>query len=78
MYQRTMHGPLLERNAGMRDLSWREAAAVIPMIALILGLGFFPKPALDVLNPTVNGLMQHVGKQDPTPTVASGTEGTDQ
>jgi NADH-quinone oxidoreductase subunit M len=65
MYQRTMHGPLLERNAGMRDLSWREAAALIPMVALILGLGFFPKPALDVINPAVSSTQHDTGQSDP-------------
>jgi NADH-quinone oxidoreductase subunit M len=65
MYQRTMHGPLLERNAGMRDLSWREAAALVPMVALILGLGFFPKPALDVINPAVTSTQHDTGQTDP-------------
>ena len=65
MYQRTMHGPLLERNAGMRDLSWREAAALIPMVALILGLGFFPRPLLNVINPAVSSTQHDTGQSDP-------------
>jgi NADH-quinone oxidoreductase subunit M len=81
MYQRTMHGPLLERNAGMRDLSWREAAALIPMVALILGLGFFPKPALDVITPAVSSTQQDTRQTDPVaphPAVVpvAATEGT--
>jgi NADH-quinone oxidoreductase subunit M len=81
MYQRTMHGPLLERNAGMRDLSWREAAALIPMVALILGLGFFPKPALDVINPAVSSTQHDTRQTDPVaphPAVVpvAATEGT--
>ncbi|MDQ1715105.1 MAG: NADH-quinone oxidoreductase subunit, partial [Frankiaceae bacterium] len=81
MYQRTMHGPLLERNAGMRDLSWREAAALIPMVALILGLGFFPKPALDIINPAVSSTQHDTGQSDPLaphPAVVpvAATEGT--
>jgi NADH-quinone oxidoreductase subunit M len=79
MYQRTMHGPLLERNAGMRDLNWREAAALGPMVALILLLGFFPKPVLDVINPAVTSTQHDTGRTDPPathPVVAAATEGT--
>ncbi|MDQ1679592.1 MAG: NADH-quinone oxidoreductase subunit, partial [Frankiaceae bacterium] len=79
MYQRTMHGPLLERNAGMRDLNWREAAALGPMVALILLLGFFPKPVLDVINPAVTSTQHDTGQTDPPaphPVVAAATEGT--
>ena len=35
--------------------------ALAPLLALIVVLGFFPKPALDVLNPTVDELLEHVG-----------------
>jgi NADH-quinone oxidoreductase subunit M len=79
MYQRTMHGPLLERNAGMRDLNWREAAALGPMVALILLLGFFTKPVLDVINPAVTSTQHDTGQSDPPaphPVVAAATEGT--
>jgi NADH-quinone oxidoreductase subunit M len=78
MYQRTMTGPVRDSTKDMPDLRPREVAALAPLVALIIALGFFPKPALDVLNPTVNNLMQQVGKQDPTPRVASDTEGATQ
>ena len=65
MYQRTMHGPLLARNSGMRDLTWREGAAVLPMLALIIALGFFPKPAIDVIEPAVNHTQEDTGQRDP-------------
>jgi NADH-quinone oxidoreductase subunit M len=42
---------------------------VAPLIAVILALGFFPKPLLDVINPAVDRTMQHVGVSDPEPRV---------
>ncbi|WP_159941392.1 MULTISPECIES: NADH-quinone oxidoreductase subunit M [unclassified Nocardiopsis] len=53
MYQRTMNGPTKEGLTGMRDLSARETWAVAPLLALILALGVYPQPALDVINPAV-------------------------
>jgi NADH-quinone oxidoreductase subunit M len=78
MYQRTMTGPVRESTKDIRDLRPREVTALAPVLALIVALGFFPKPALDVLNPTVDQLMQHVGEHDPAPTVSVETEGATQ
>jgi NADH-quinone oxidoreductase subunit M len=77
MYQRTIQGtpnPALEKVPGMRrDLSLREAVVVTPLIALILLLGFYPKPVLDVINPAVKATLSDIGKSDPAPTaVANG------
>jgi NADH-quinone oxidoreductase subunit M len=74
MYQRTMTGPLRESTKNLVDLRPREILALAPLVALIVVLGFYPKPALDVLQPTVDSLMQVVGVEDPEPTVAVGPE----
>jgi len=74
MYQRTMTGPLRESTKNLVDLRPREIFALAPLMALIVVLGFYPKPALDVLQPTVDSLMQVVGVEDPEPTVAVGPE----
>ena len=76
MYQRTMTGPVRESTRNLPDLRPREVAALAPLLALIVVLGFFPKPALDVVTPTVDSLLAHVGIADPTPTVAGGQEGS--
>ena len=76
MYQRTMTGPVRESTRHLPDLGRREVAALAPLIALIVVLGVYPKPALDVLNPTVDSILQHVGVEDPEPTVASSPEGS--
>jgi NADH-quinone oxidoreductase subunit M len=70
MYQRTMTGPVRESTKNLTDLRPREVVALAPLLALIVVLGFFPKPALEMVTPTVNSLLQQVGVSDPAPTVA--------
>jgi NADH-quinone oxidoreductase subunit M len=70
MYQRTMTGPTRAEVVGMRDLGTREIAALAPVLLLIVILGFFPKPLLSVINPSVKHTMSQVGEHDPAPTVA--------
>jgi NADH-quinone oxidoreductase subunit M len=68
-YQRMFTGPVREFAAGWRDMDAREAWVMAPLVAVILALGFFPKPVLDVLNPAVGRTMQQTSSQDPAPTV---------
>ena len=67
MYQRTMTGEPTEHTSQMADLNTREAWVVAPLIAIIIALGFFPKPLLDVINPAVDRTMEQVGVTDPEP-----------
>lgn len=67
MYQRTMTGPLREDNAGIRDLKPLEMASLAPAIVLIVGLGFFPQPMLNVINPAVDATLARIGVGDPPP-----------
>jgi len=69
MYQRTMTGPVREGVVGMRDLNLREISALAPLLLLIVVLGFFPQPLLDVINPAVKHTMSEVGATDPPPSV---------
>jgi NADH-quinone oxidoreductase subunit M len=75
MYQRTMTGQPTEGTRLLRDLTAREAWVVAPLLAVIIGLGFYPKPVLDVINPAVERTMQQIGQTDPKPVVpvAEGT-----
>ena len=47
------------------DLNAREIAVLAPLVVLVLGLGFYPKPVLDVINPSVGATMSEVGVTDP-------------
>jgi len=69
VYQRTMTGPAVEKVKGMRDLSVREIAALVPVIVLIVVLGLFPKPLINAITPTVKDTMVRVGVTDPAPKV---------
>lgn len=70
LYQRTMTGPLKPELEGMRDLNGREVTAMVPVAAIIIVLGLFPAPLLNVINPAVDRVMISVGATDPTPTIS--------
>ncbi|MDQ3761174.1 MAG: NADH-quinone oxidoreductase subunit M [Actinomycetota bacterium] len=53
------------QRARFPDLSIREVAVLAPLVALILLLGFFPQPVLDVINPSVGATLTEVGLTDP-------------
>jgi NADH-quinone oxidoreductase subunit M len=76
MVQRTTQGapnPAMEKVEPMRkDMNAREVAVVAPLIALILLLGFYPKPVIDVINPAVKATLGQIGASDPATTTATG------
>jgi NADH-quinone oxidoreductase subunit M len=47
------------------DLNRREIGVLVPLVALVLLLGFFPGPVLDVINPSVTATLHEVGLPDP-------------
>jgi NADH-quinone oxidoreductase subunit M len=47
------------------DLRPREVVVAAPLIAAIVFLGVYPKPVLDVIEPTVTATMHAVGATDP-------------
>ena len=67
MYQRVAGGPVREQVAGMKDLGRRELLAVAPLVVLIIGVGVYPKPVLDIINPAVRVTMAQVRTTDPVP-----------
>ncbi len=77
MYQRTMTGPTPEAvRETVHDLRGREVLAIAPLLVVIIALGVYPKPVLDVVNPAVDRVMQAVDMKDPAPAVAPIAEGT--
>ncbi len=58
------------------DLTHRERWVVAPLILLFLVLGFYPKVALDVINPAVSQTLHHVGVTDPAPAVGAVVNGS--
>ncbi len=74
LYQRMMTGPVTDGNQNVRDLGRRELVVVAPLIALLIGLGVYPKIALDVINPAVTATLTSIHQPDPAPTVAEGAQ----
>jgi NADH-quinone oxidoreductase subunit M len=71
-YQRMMTGPVKDGNEELGDLLPRELVVVTPLIALLLVLGVYPKPVLEVINPAVSHTLTTIDQQDPAPRVAEG------
>jgi len=71
-YQRMMTGPVTEATEKhiTSDLNWRERWALIPLVAAILILGFWPHPALHQIEPTATYYMTAASATDPV----AGTE----
>jgi NADH-quinone oxidoreductase subunit M len=69
MIQRTIHGPVAGPVEGFRDLSLRESWVIAPVMLVIVGLGIYPKPLLDAINPAVQQTNTVVRSHDPTPSV---------
>jgi NADH-quinone oxidoreductase subunit M len=63
--QKTLHGPVVSGNEKMTDLNLREKIAIAPAIAIIVVMGFYPKPVLDLINPTSEKVVTNAGFSDP-------------
>jgi len=59
-YQRVFHGRAEGPNATIADASTSERWVLVPVVALIVVLGVFPKPVLDRISPSVQQLIEHV------------------
>ncbi|MDP9094503.1 MAG: NADH-quinone oxidoreductase subunit M [Actinomycetota bacterium] len=75
VYQRTFQGRVSERVSKFRDLNAREVLAVAPLIAMILFLGIYPKPVLDIINPAVKATLSNVHQTDPAPKLGTAVGG---
>jgi len=59
-YQRVFHGRAQGPNENLADVSSRERWVMVPVVALIVVLGVFPRPVLDRIGPSVQQLIVHV------------------
>ena len=63
--QKTLHGPITSGNKNLKDLNLREKIAIAPVILIIVVMGFYPKPVLDIINPTAEKVVVNAGFTDP-------------
>jgi NADH-quinone oxidoreductase subunit M len=67
LYQRVMTGPTAPAHEGHPDLSARERWLLAPLVGLLVALGFYPQPMLDVVKAPVQEVLQRVQATDPAP-----------
>jgi NADH-quinone oxidoreductase subunit M len=67
-YQRMAYGPVHEEHRALADLSLREVAVLVPVLALLLLFGVYPKLVTDRVDPTTRAVIAHVQPTHPTDT----------
>lgn len=61
MVQRVVFGPITRpENHQLSDLNMRELATLLPLVALVFWIGFYPMPVLDIMHASVNHLVEQV------------------
>jgi NADH-quinone oxidoreductase subunit M len=70
--QRALHGPTTPGNENLPDLNLREKITIAPVIAVIIALGFYPSPLLNIINPASAHVLESAGFTDPAPTENAG------
>ena len=59
LYMRTMFGDLdEEKNGDLEDVNSRELIALAPLFVMVFVMGIFPKPFLDIMEPTVSSYVK--------------------
>ncbi|MFZ4583642.1 MAG: NADH-quinone oxidoreductase subunit M [Acidimicrobiia bacterium] len=76
-FQRAFTGEPEGENVGIRDIKARELLTVVPLLALSLFLGFYPKPVLDRVQPSLQNVIERVERttdyREPKPRLLPGT-----
>ena len=70
--QKALHGPTTPGNENLPDLNRREKIAIAPVMAVIIALGFYPAPLLNVINPVAQQVIESQGFTDPVPSESVG------
>jgi NADH-quinone oxidoreductase subunit M len=60
-YERVFTGPITNPKVeALRDLNFREIAILIPLVLLIVGLGVYPKPVFERIQPSVDLILDRI------------------
>jgi NADH-quinone oxidoreductase subunit M len=64
LYQRTMFGePTTPENRHMQDMNGLEIAYMLPLVILMFWIGLYPRPYLNLMEPTVKHYVSHMQKR---------------
>ena len=58
VYKKSFFGPVTkEENKNLKDLTPRETWSLVPLVAIVIWLGVYPKPILEPINNSVNAML---------------------
>jgi NADH-quinone oxidoreductase subunit M len=77
-YQRVFTGPVRDELAGTKDIGGRERWVVGPLIAIMLVLGFYPAPALRLVDQPAAESISQVGVVDAPQDIPVAVTGDDE
>lgn len=64
MLQRVVFGRITNpKNATLKDLSWREIGLLLPLIALMLYMGVFPRPFLNRSQESIQAVQKRLNER---------------
>jgi NADH-quinone oxidoreductase subunit M len=76
MIQRVFHGEVTNpKNAGLKDLSLRETAVIVPLIALAILMGLLSPYFTRAIEPAASVLVHDVGTRRQPPPASAPEEG---
>ncbi len=59
-YERVFTGEVNPKVEALRDLNFREILIMVPLIVLILGIGVYPKPVFDRIEPSIELVLDRI------------------
>ncbi|MFV1962859.1 MAG: NuoM family protein, partial [Acidimicrobiia bacterium] len=60
-YERVFTGPVTNpKLEGLKDLGFREIAILAPLVLLVIGIGVYPKPVFDRVEPSVEIILDRI------------------
>ena len=68
-YQRVAYGPIHDEHRTLRDVSAREVLVIVPVLALLLVFGVYPKLMTDTIDPATTQVIDHVAPDHATTVV---------
>ncbi len=67
IYKRTFFGPVThEENKKLKDLNSKEIVSLVPLVAIVIWLGIYPKPVLEPIDNSVKALVSFMEKKAQT------------
>jgi NADH-quinone oxidoreductase subunit M len=57
-FQRVFLGNLKEKWSSLKDLTFREYAMLVPLSLIVIFLGVYPAPMLNLMNASVNAMVK--------------------